>query len=66
MSHFSIKFFGLLISITDKCAVTIEARYLKLFVILQLPLMSSLCRIVFRFHDYITREHTLTFEITLI
>ena len=27
-------------------------------------LMSSLHRIVFRFRDYITREHTLTFEIT--
>ena len=62
--HFSVQFLHLVISITDKCIVTIESQYLKFFVMLQLPLMSSLCRIVFRFHDYITREHTLTFEIT--
>ena len=31
---------------------------------LLLSLMSSLCRIEFRFYDYITMEHTLTFEIT--
>ena len=46
------------------CAGTIEAQYLKLFIVLLLPLMSSLCRIVFHFHAYITMEHTLTFEIT--
>ena len=62
--HFSIQFLHLVISITDKCTVTIESQYLKVFVMLQLPLISSLCRIVFRLHDYITREHTLTFEIT--
>ena len=36
----------------------------KSFVMLLLQLMRSLCRIEFRFYDYITMEHTLTFEIT--
>ena len=62
--HFSVQFLRLVISITDKRTMTIEAQYPNVFVILLLPLMSSLCRIVFRFYDYITREHTLTFEIT--
>lgn len=62
--HFSVQFIRLVISITDKRTMTIEAQYPNVFVILLLPLMSSLCRIVFRFYDYITREHTLTFEIT--
>ena len=38
--HFSVQFLHLVISITDKCTVTIESQYLKFFVMLQLPLMS--------------------------
>ena len=62
--HFSVQFLRLVILITDKCTVTIEGQYLKVFVMLLLPIMSSLFRIVFRFHDYIRMEYTLTFETT--
>ena len=56
--HFSVQFLRLVISITDKWKVTIVSQYLKFFVVLLQSLMSSLCRVVFRFHDYITFTFT--------